>query len=97
MAKKNRCATKDGCISCRKMGALSKGYAFVELEGGYQYPLCHKCVRDCCGVGRPERGETYQLLTPFSLGVGGTFYTQKPIKMAIYPGVPHEEAKETTP
>jgi len=73
------------------MGALCKGYAFVKLAGGYEYPLCYKCVRDCCGVGRPIRGETYELLSPFSLGVAGTFYTPKPITMAIYPGVPNED------
>ena len=73
------------------MGALCKGYAFVKLAGGYEYPLCYKCVRDCCGVGRPIRGETYELLSPFSLGVAGTFYAPKPITMAIYPGVPNED------
>ena len=75
------------------MGALSKGYGFVKVGIGYQYPLCCKCIRKCCGVGRPERGETYELLTEFSLGVGGTFYTSKPITMAVYNLPPKEEAE----
>ena len=88
MAKPKR--VQNPCISCRAMGALSKGYAQVKVMGGYEYPICYKCCRTVCGIGKPERDETYEMLSPHGLGPAACIYSPKPITMAIYPGVPNE-------
>jgi len=52
------------------MGAIGKGYSFIELWGCL-YALCYRHVQTLCDVGKPVKEETYQLNDPTVLGPSG--------------------------
>lgn len=60
----------DPCIACRKMGAVGRGYAYINLLGK-EFAMCYRHLQVIAKVGRPQKDSTYQLEDPTALGPTG--------------------------